>query len=55
MIREDGEEKTRGGEKLQFSLQHEENVHQTDMPITRKTSKTQNALLAALLTRHAVW
>lgn len=38
---------------MQFSLQHKEHVHQIDVPITRKTSKAQNAVLADLLTRHA--
>lgn len=39
---------------MQFSLQHKEMVHQIDVPITRKTTKAQNAVLADLLTRHAV-
>lgn len=38
---------------MQFSLQHKENAHQIDVPITRKTSNVQNAVLADLLTRHA--
>lgn len=36
-----------------FPLQHEENVHQIDVPITRETSKSQTAVLADLLTLHA--
>lgn len=55
VIREEGEETDRGsGEKLQFSLQHYKNVHQIDAPVTRKTSKARNAVLADLLSRHAV-
>lgn len=38
---------------MQFSLQPTENVNHIDVFITRKASKAQNAVLAALLTRHA--
>jgi len=51
---EEGEEKDKAqGEKLQFSLQRKENVHHIDVQITRRTSKTHNAVLEDLLTRHA--
>lgn len=54
VIMEEGEEKDKAqGEKLQFSLQRKENVHHIDVQITRRTSKTHNAVLEDLLTRHA--
>lgn len=47
-----GEERNSKFSKF-LSLQQKQNVYQTDVPITKKTNKAQDALLADLLARHA--